>query len=205
MQYVLISAVLLGCAAGHTPREPRTSPVDCRRVAATARADGQADSAWSPQRLYDCPDALRELWLDPSRDSVRQRSVHVISGNVSDRKLFQAVAAVLADTGRPSWHRLDALAVFLSWADSTAVLAVNQAPWRAPNGEVVSVTPTVGFVAPAHAHRRLGRFPLGPQDRRQILSLIRRAAEKDPSISVRAVAQYVDGWLGGLPPRSGWR
>jgi hypothetical protein len=207
MRYLLLSVVLFACAPGHTPPETRSPPVDCRRVAAAARTEGQSDSAWNSalQSIYNCPATLGELWLDPPRDSLRQKSLHLISGNVSDRKLFQAVAAVLEDAGRPSWHRLDALAVFLQWADSTAVLALNEAPWRAPNGEVVSVTPTIGFVAPAHTHRRLGRFPLGLQERREILGLIRRVAEEDPSITVRAVAQYVDGRLGGLPPRSGWR
>ena len=28
---------------------------------------------------------------------------------------------------------------------------------------------------------------------------VRRVAETDPVVSVRAAAQYVDAWLGGLP------
>jgi hypothetical protein len=210
MRYVPLLASLLSCAAGNTPREPWSWPVDCPRVAAMVRGNDQPDSVWNTAllSLYDCPEeagrVLADLWLHSPRDSLRQRRVHAISGNLSDCDLFNAVAYVLADTGRPTWHRLDALGVFVQWADSTAVLAVNQAPWRAPNGEVVSVTPTIGYVPPAHTHRRAGQFPLGQDERRQILGLVRRVAEQDPSISLRAVAQYVDGWLGGLPPRSGW-
>jgi hypothetical protein len=211
MRYVPLLASLLACAAGSSPHEPWNRPVDCPRVAAVVRADDQADSVWNTAllSLYDCPEeagrVLGDLWLDSPQDSLQQRRVHAISGDVSDRDLFNAVAHVLADTGRPTWHRLDALGVFVQWADSTAVLGLSQEPWRAPNGEIVSVTPTIGHVPPAHTQRRAGRLPLGQEERKQILGLVRRVAEQDPTISVRVVAQYVDGWLGGLPPRAGWR
>ena len=211
MRSVLILASLLACASGRSSGEPSNPSGDCSAVAALTHSDGLADSVWNAAllRVYNCPQeagrVLGKLWLDPPKDSLRQRRVHAVSPNISDRELFQAVADVLSDTNRPTWHRLDALAVFVNWADSTAVLAVNQAPWRAPNREIVSVTPTIGFVAPAHTSRTAGRVPMGIEERRQMLRLVRQVAEQDPNTSVRGVARHIDAWLGGLPPRSGWR
>ena len=211
MRYILLLATLLACAARASQREPWSWSVNCPRISALVRADEQPDSVWNSAMLslYDCPqeagNVLGDLWLGPPHDSLRQKRVHTISGNVSDRELFNAVAHVLTDTTRPTWHRLDALGAFVQWADSTALLAVNQGPWRAPNGEIVSVTPTIGFVPPAHTHRRAGRLPMRQEERKQILGIVRQVAEQDPNLPVRAIAQYVDGWLGGLPPRSGWR
>jgi hypothetical protein len=211
MRHLPLLVALLACATGAAQREPWSWPVDCARIAAVVRGDDETDSVWNSalRGLYDCPEnigkVLGDLWLDSPQDSLRQKRVHAMSGNVSDRELFNAVAHVLTDTSRPTWHRLDALGAFVQWADSTTFLAVNQGPWRAPNGEIVSVTPTIGFVAPAHAPPLAGRSPLGHQERKQILGIVRRVAEQDSTVSVRAVAQYVDGWLGGLPPRSGWR
>jgi hypothetical protein len=44
---------------------------------------------------------------------------------------------------------------------------------------------------------------MGVEERKQMLDLVRQVAERDRDISVRGVAQYIDTWLGGLPPRSG--
>ena len=210
MRYLLILPFLLACATGRSAGEPLRS-TDCSGVSALTQADDQADSLWNAAllRVYNCPQeaakVLGSLWLDPPEDSVRQKRVHAVSSKISDRQLFEAVARVLSNIDRPQWHRLDALAVFVNWADSTAVLAMNQAPWRAPNGEIVSVTPTIGFIAPAHTYRIAGAAPMGVEERRQMLDLVRQVAEQDRDISVRGVAQYIDAWLGGLPPRSGWR
>jgi hypothetical protein len=157
--------------------------------------------------IYDCPDhvgpVLGGLWRTPLADSSRQAFVHSVSENVSDRRLFEAVASVFADIARPPWHRLAALAAFVHWADSNAVLAVNPGIWRAPNGMVVGVAPTTGFQD--HAFLKAGQNPLGPEDRRAIMVRVRQAATGDPVRAVQGAALFVDAWLGGLPPRSGRR
>jgi hypothetical protein len=211
MSCIPLLAALMACAASRPPREAWNWPVDCPRLATLLLTKDLSDSVWNPAlpSIYSCPEhaagVLAQLWDNPPADSARRRQVHAISGEVSDRKLFHSVARTLADTARPTLDRFDALGVLVRWADSTAVLAVNPVPGRAPNGEIVSVTPAMGFVAPAHVIRRAGRFPLGEEDRREILGVIRRVALDDPVTDVRAVAQYVDGRLGGLPPRPGWR
>lgn len=205
----LLLAAALACASRSKPTEPWRWPVDCPRLAAFLTSSPESDSVWTYAMgsIYDCPDqvgpVLGGLWRTPLADSSRQALVHAISENISDRRLLEAAASVLADTARPSWHRFAALAAFVHWADSTAVLAVTPGVWRSPNGEVVGVAPVIGFQT--HSFLRPGRDPLGPQDRRAMVASVRAVAEDDPDPSVRGAALFVDAWFGGLPPRSGNR
>jgi hypothetical protein len=203
----LLSGAIMACASHSSAVEPWRWPVDCPRLAAFLTSNPPNDSLWTLAMgsIYDCPDhigpVLGSLWRMQPVDSSRQAFVHRLSENVSDRRLFQAVAGVLADTARPRWHRWAALAAFVHWVDSSAVLAVNPGTWRAPNGMVIDVTPLIGFQT--HGFLRAGRNPLGSDDRRAMMPRVHQVAIADPVNSVQGVALFVDEWLRGLPPRPG--
>lgn len=129
------------------------------------------------------PETLARLWsLDPT-DSTFVRLLMDATSRVRDRRLLDAILQVSDDPARPLIVRLAALGTLVGHYNPrfTGQLRVTPA----------SRFPQVVLNRLSHPVETNSPEPIGEADRRRIVDLLARMAERDPSDEMRSAARYL--------------
>jgi hypothetical protein len=168
-------------------------PAYCARISATLRGS-VSDSSWYQAliRIYDCPEqvgaVLSDLLRQPRPDSVQQRLVREVARRISDERLYEAAAEMASSARRSPLERARALALMVSWADSSRFLEVDSsATW--PGGLILRLASTT------HGFLRAGSQPFRVDIRTRIVGFLEGCARADGDSGVRNVAKRASEWL----------
>lgn len=127
------------CRASVQTREARTnSGENCRSAAAQVATGAESFAAFVTLGWCDetGPAVVAARWNSfTPRDSLTLRAFLFASGNLRDRRIFEAAYVAAIDSARPQYERAAALLVLVAQLDSSAAImpgpGLDGDPWRA--------------------------------------------------------------------------
>ena len=169
------------------------SPAETKRTCSAAAAKVQ-DVAAQPAELQqallrvrtcpdDGPESIRAAWARPPRDSTTLWALARVSGQLRDRRVFEAVRGAATNREGGTATRLAAIASLVSLFDDRVIASFT--PRVAPNG---AQTMHVQLSQLTHPGSSTGGAPLEGDTRDQILGLLTRLGDADTDRDVRSVS-----------------
>lgn len=139
------------------------------------------------------PASLAALWSTPPDDQLTREILSGVSGQVRDRRMFEALMVVVQDATRPTSIRLAAIASLASLSRSPLSVRIYE---EGPEGGRVLYA-QVGI--PSHDVSTQGNQPLPGTARTDILALLDRVGQGDVDPVMRRIASSIAKQLNSLP------